>query len=79
MHTLLPSFYRCKQTISLSLHLVKTCKEPYEVHLAMDVPHVYISTKTKEGIETLTSELLPRIVIKNPRPHGTGFYVDFKR
>lgn len=30
--------------------------------LAMDVPHVYISTKTKEGIETLISELLPKMI-----------------
>ena len=33
--------------------------------LAMDVPHVYISTKTKDGIEKLTSELLPKMIKKN--------------
>jgi 50S ribosomal subunit-associated GTPase HflX len=30
--------------------------------LAGDIPHVFISAKTKEGIETLTSTLLPHII-----------------
>lgn len=30
--------------------------------LAVDVPHVYISTKTKEGIEALTFEVLPKVI-----------------
>ena len=34
--------------------------------LAMDVPHVYVSTKTKEGIETLVSELLPKMIKTHP-------------
>jgi len=33
--------------------------------LAGDIPHVYISTKTKEGIETLTSTLLPQVIQRN--------------
>ena len=38
--------------------------------LAMDVPHAYISTKTKNGIEKLTSELLPKMI--NTHPHTGG-------
>ncbi|MEK7119641.1 MAG: GTPase, partial [Patescibacteria group bacterium] len=30
--------------------------------LAGDIPHVFISAKTKEGIEAFTSELLPKII-----------------
>ena len=33
--------------------------------LAGDIPHVFISAKTKEGIETLTSTLLPHLIQGN--------------
>ena len=38
--------------------------------LAIDVPHVYISTKTKKGIDTLTLELLPKMIKTHPHTEG---------